>query len=187
MCLKLCVLRMFWRTWTMFAAIEPTRSKTRSIPNDGVLESLLRIGLGMIFESILNGLGSEKTDENHVFFACFAIFHTIWSQLGTFVVEWFGRYVNVIFQSFLVALEAQKKCLKPFVLQGFCDLRLNAEVFGTSRCKNALEYVFNRFLARVGRAKSVKKHVFYKCLINYQRCLIGVYPSKVCKILQKKL
>ena len=85
--LNLCVLRVFCRIWTVFEAIEPTRSKTRSIPSDNLLKSLLRMGPGTIFGSLLGSLGYEKTDENCVFYECFAIYRPIWTQLGTIVVQ----------------------------------------------------------------------------------------------------
>ena len=109
MCLKQCVLRMFYRIRMIFAAIRLTRSKARSIPSECLLKSLLRMGLGTIFWSLLGRLGSEKNDENIVFYERFAIFGRIWLQHGTFVVQWFGKHFHSIFCRFSVAPGVQKR------------------------------------------------------------------------------
>ena len=70
------------------------------------------------------------------------------------------------FVVFLVAPGAQKS-LKPCDLRGFCDLLSHAKGLGTSCCKKGLEGVFGRFLARLGKGKNVKKHVFYECFVTF--------------------
>ena len=71
------------------------------------------------------------------------------------------------FLLFFGRLGSAKNGLKPCVLRGFCDLRSHAKVLGTSCCKKGLEGVFGRFLARLGREKSAKNIVFYKCFVIF--------------------
>ena len=158
---------MFCRIQMIFTAIRLTGSKTRSIPSDGLLKSMLRMSLRLVFLRILGRLGSDKTNENLVFYECFAIFARIWLQHGRFVVQWLRRHFQTIFLLFFDRSGGSENGLKPCVLPIFCDFRSYLKILETSCSKKALECVFNRFLATLGLGKSVKNRMFYECILHF--------------------